>query len=214
LQPGEEGTIPTGPGEDIDGHSVDEEEAGKVEDINPDAYKPGKISEGFLHADSLHADVGVQTDLDIAGRGLFFEILKRPVSAPGRLMTAIIEEFQLASGVVHRDLAEGEQEVVKKEPVVTGLSAEDIAMLDATDDMAEEDIFAKINKSALKMLANDSLEVLDHLAGEDMDDEMAEKLNNLFGKFTRLRRSGSVHGDGEEDEGPDNEGSSKKKKNK
>lgn len=129
-------------------------------------------------------------------------------------MTAIIEEFQLASGVVHRDLAEGEQEVVKKEPVVTGLSAEDIAMLDATDDMAEEDNFAKINKAALKMLANDSLDVLDHLAGEDMDDEMAEKLNHLFGKFTRLRHSSSIHGDGEEDEGPDDEGGSKKKKTK
>lgn len=175
---------------------------------NLDSYKPGKISEGYLHPDGLHADVGAQTDPDKTGRSLFFTILERPVTAPGRLITAIMEEFQLAGGVVHRDLADGEEPAVKKEPEMTGLTAADIAMLDATDDMAEEIDIGSINKLALKSLATDSLHVLELLPEDQLEVAMAEKLTGLLGRFRNLKLSS---GDGEEDSDDDEGGSGKKK---
>lgn len=152
-----------------------------------DSYKPGKISEGYLHPDGLYADVGAQTDPDTTGRSLFFNILERPVTAPGRLITAIMEEFQLAGGVVQRDLADGEEPVVKKEPEVTGLTAADIAMLDATDDMAEEIDTGSINRLALKSLATDGLRILEHVPEDQLEVEMADKLTGLLGRFRNLK---------------------------
>ncbi|KAG0616113.1 hypothetical protein M758_5G091300 [Ceratodon purpureus] len=181
---------------------------GKHQGEDLEAYKPGKISEDFLHQDGLYKDVGTQTDPDTTGRSLFYNILKRPVSAPGRLLTTIMEEFQLAGGVVHRDLAEGEVEV-KKEPQVIGLTAEDIAMLEATDDMAEEDEIGSIDKHALKNLANDSIHILEKIPDDQIESKMAESLFGLLGRFRNLKVSGQ---NGEEDD--EQESSKKKSKTK
>lgn len=176
-----------------------------------DSYKPGKISERCVHPDGLHADVGAQTDPDTTGRGLFFDILKRPVTAPGRLITAIMEEFQLAGGVVHKVFADGEEPVVKKEPEVTGLTTEDLVMLDATDDMAEELDIGSISKAALKSLATDSLRVLEHVPEDQLEDSMADKLTGLLGRFRNLKLSTL---DGEEDSEDGEGGGSGKKKSR
>lgn len=172
-----------------------------------DSYDPGKISERFVHADGLHADMGAQTDPDTKGQSLFFNILKRPVTAPARMYTALMEEFQLAGGVVHRDLADGEEPpATPKEPEVTGLLAADIAMLEATDDNAEQLDMGTLNRQALKSLAVDSLHILEHVPEDQLENVMSEKLTGLLGRFRNLKLI-----DGEDESVDSEEGSGKKK---
>ena len=178
--------------------AIDGSTEGKRQSEDLESYKPGKISEGYLHPDGLYADVATQTDQDTTTRSLFYNILKRPISAPGRLITAIMEEFQLAGGVVHKDLGEGEEEIVKKEPEIIGLTAEDIVTLEATDDMAEEEEIGSIDKRALKSLATESLHVLEKIPEDQIEAKMAESLFGLLGRFRNLKASG--HTDEESDE--------------
>lgn len=187
----------------IDGSHEDKHQ---VEDI--ESYKPGKISKIYLHLDGLHEDIATQTDKDISTRSLGFKTLERPVTAPGRLITALMEEFQLAGGVVHRDLADGEEPIIKKEPEVIGLTAADIAMLDATDDMAEEVEIGSIDRHALKHLATDSLNILEKIPEDQVEAKMAESLFGLLGRFRNLKTSGQ---DGESDN-EEQEGGKKKSK--
>nr|XP_024365907.1 uncharacterized protein LOC112277602 isoform X1 [Physcomitrium patens]XP_024365908.1 uncharacterized protein LOC112277602 isoform X1 [Physcomitrium patens] len=200
------GTVSAGPGDQGNaGGSI--EGVGKREDLN--ANKHGKISEGYLHPDGLRANVGVQTDPEKTGRSLFFNILKRPVSAPAKMVTAIMEEFALAGGMVKRDRADGEEEQDKKEPEVIGLSAADMAMLEATDDMAEEVEVQTIDKKALKSLAMDSINVLEHVPDDQLEEKMTQTLFNLLGRFRNLKLSTGPDEVDDEDEGEGGSGTKK-----
>lgn len=204
-KPGDPGGIgvdgslgPSGEGIGAVGAQGDGLEEGGWGESGSGSLEPGEISQGFLHKDGLHADIGVQTDPDTTGRSMFFEVLKKPISAPAKLMTAIMEEFLLASGVVHRDLEEGELEHAKKEPETTGLTAEDIAMLSSTGDEEDGNEGVDLKNSAIKMLAADTVEVLEQLPEDSLDEEKAEKLRDLLSRFQKIRRS-SVDGEVEED---------------
>ena len=188
--------------------SIDNSSDGKRPNEDIESYKRGKISEGYLHSDGLFSDVGTQTDRAITELNPFAKILERPVTAPGRLITTIMEEFQLASGIVHRDVADGEEAIVKKKPEVIGLTATDIAMLDAKDDMSDLDEIGFIDKHALKNLANDSIHVLEKIPEDQLEAKMAESLFGILGRFRNLKVSGTQ----EDDE--DDEGGNVKKKSK
>lgn len=153
--------------------------------------------------------MGVQTDPEKTGRSLFFNILKRPVSAPAKMVTAIMEEFALAGGMVKRDRADGEEEQDKKEPEVIGLSAADMAMLEATDDMAEEVEVQTIDKKALKSLAMDSINVLEHVPDDQLEEKMTQTLFNLLGRFRNLKLSTGPDEVDDEDEGEGGSGTKK-----
>jgi hypothetical protein len=173
------------------------------------AYKPGVISQGFAHADGLHVDVGVQTDPDMKGRTPFFAILQKPTSAPGRMMTAVIEEFLLASGVVHRDRQEGEEEEGdgdQSKDQLMGGGSEDSSTVDTDkgSNAQDEGEGGKMSKSSFKALAADTIDILEQLP--DVDTDMAEKLQGIIAMFQRLKSSTRSVGASGDDEGSDTDG--------
>jgi hypothetical protein len=171
------------------------------------AYKPGVISQGFAHVDGLHVDVGVQTDPDMKGRTPFFAILQKPTSAPGRMMTVVIEEFLLASGVVHRDRQEGEEEEgagdLSKDQL---MGSEDSSTVDTDkgSDARDEGEGGRMSKSSFKALAADTIDILEQLP--DVDTDMAEKLQGIIAMFQRLKSSTRSVGASGDDEGSDTDG--------
>ncbi|CAK9234015.1 unnamed protein product [Sphagnum troendelagicum] len=173
------------------------------------AYKPGVISQGFAHADGLHVDVGVQTDPDMKGRTPFFAILQKPTSAPGRMMTVVIEEFLLASGVVHRDRQEGEEEEgagdQSKDQLIGGGSEDNSTVdTDKGSDAQDEGEGRRMRKSSFKALAADTIDILEQLP--DVDADMAEKLQGIIAMFQRLKSSTRSVGASGDDEGSDTDG--------
>ncbi|KAH9554382.1 hypothetical protein CY35_08G060900 [Sphagnum magellanicum] len=171
------------------------------------AYKPGVISQGFAHVDGLHVDVGVQTDPDMKGRTPFFAILQKPTSAPGRMMTVVIEEFLLASGVVHRDRQEGEEEEGAGDQSKDQLmGSEDSSTVDTDkgSDARDEGEGGRMSKSSFKALAADTIDILEQLP--DVDTDMAEKLQGIIAMFQRLKSSTRSVGASGDDEGSDTDG--------
>ncbi|CAK9277403.1 unnamed protein product [Sphagnum jensenii] len=173
------------------------------------AYKPGVISQGFAHVDGLHVDVGVQTDPDMKGRTPFFAILQKPTSAPGRMMTVVIEEFLLASGVVHRDREEGEEEEgagdQSKDQLIGGGSEDNSTVdTDKGSDAQDEGEGRRMRKSSFKALAADTIDILEQLP--DVDADMAEKLQGIIAMFQRLKSSTRSVGASGDDEGSDTDG--------
>lgn len=173
------------------------------------AYKPGVISQGFAHVDGLHVDVGVQTDPDMKGRTPFFAILQKPTSAPGRMMTVVIEEFLLASGVVHRDRQEGEEEEgagdQSKDQLIGGGSEDNSTVdTDKGSDAQDEGEDRRMRKSSFKALAADTIDILEQLP--DVDADMAEKLQGIIAMFQRLKSSTRSVGASGDDEGSDTDG--------
>jgi hypothetical protein len=179
-----------------------------VSSASKHAYKPGVISQGFAHADGLHVDVGVQTDPDMKGRTPFFAILQKPTSAPGRMMTVVIEEFLLASGVVHRDRQEGEEEGAgdQSKDQLMGGGSEDSSTVDTDkgSNAQDEGEGGKMSKSSFKALAADTIDILEQLP--DVDTDMAEKLQSIIAMFQRLKSSTRSVGASGDDEGSDTDG--------
>jgi hypothetical protein len=125
------------------------------------------------------------------------------------MMTVVIEEFLLASGVVHRDRQEGEEEEGagdQSKDQLMGGGSEDGSTVDTDKgrNARDEGEGGRMSKSSFKALAADTIDILEQLP--DVDTDMAEKLQGIIAMFQRLTSSTRSVGASGDDEGSDTDG--------